>query len=283
MKKLWLGLLILMSSGFKIVGGADDNVKFEIIILSYNNAKWCIQNLKSAVEQQYPHFHVTYVNDCSTDGTGDIIEKFVRDNNLQDQVRVIHNKKRCGAMANWYHTICACDNSTVIVNLDGDDRLAHVHVLKKLANVYENYDVWLTYGQFIEWPHGSQGWCVPMPKNIVKNNAFRDFVHMPSHLRTYYAWLFKKVKREDFEYKGKFVEMTCDQAMMFPMIEMAGERHAFISEILYLYNANNSLSDHRISENSQRFFSKVIRAKKRYDRLQSPDIPLKIGKPLYNK
>lgn len=284
MKTIWMSIVLLGVWTQSTIGKyADDAIEFEIIIPSYNNAQWCIQNLKSATSQKYPSFHITYIDDCSTDGTGELVEKFVHDNHLQDRVRIIHNKKRQGAMTNWYHAIRACDDHIIIVQLDGDDMLAHPQVLEKLATIYSQYDVWLTYGQFIEWPNGSQGWCVPMSANIVKHNAFRDFVHMPSHLRTFYAWLFKEVKREDFEYKGKWVEMTCDQAMMFPMIEMAGDRHAFISEIMYLYNSNNALSDHIINENSQRFFSQVIRAKKRYARLPHPIIPLKVGKPLYKK
>jgi glycosyltransferase involved in cell wall biosynthesis len=261
----------------------DDKIEFEIIIPSYNNAEWCIKNLQSAVSQRYAHFHVTYVDDCSIDGTGDLVDAFVRDNNLQDKVTVIHNKKRCGAMANWYYTISLCPDHKVVVNLDGDDRLAGPNVLSYLAKMYQTYDIWLTYGQFVEWPQGGRGWCVPMPTHIVENNAFRDFEHMPSHLRTYYAWLFKKIKKEDFMHEGQFVPMTCDQAMMFPMMEMARERHACIAKTLYFYNATNGISDHRINEKCQRDFSKIIRAKKRYPRLEEPAVPLRSDKPLYRK
>ena len=55
---------------------------------------------------------------------------------------------------------------------------------------------------------------------------FRDYVHMPTHLRTFYAWLFKKINLEDLLLDGEFFKMTGDQAILYPMIEMAGERHA---------------------------------------------------------
>lgn len=261
----------------------DDVIEFEVIIPSYNNAQWCIQNLQSAVSQTYPHFHITYVDDCSTDGTGEMVEKFVQENNLQQKITIIHNKKRCGAMANWYYTISTCPDYKVIVNLDGDDMLANPQVLSHLAKIYRNYDVWLTYGQFTEWPQGGRGWCKAMPKDVIENNEVRYFEDMPSHLRTYYAWLFKKIKKEDFMHEGEFVPMTCDQAMMFPMMEMAGERYAFISKILYLYNATNTISDHRVNEKCQRDYSKIIRAKERYQRLDKPEIALRPGKPGYKR
>lgn len=277
-------LASLCVSGMQAQQYKDDCIEFEIIIPSYNNAQWCIQNLQSAVRQTYPHFHITYVDDCSTDGTGEMVEKFVRDNHLQNRVTIIHNKKRCGAMANWYYTISTCPDHRVIVNLDGDDRFASNFVLSYLENIYKNYDVWLTYGQFTQWPHPVKGWCKPMPEEVVKTNTFREYVHMPSHLRTFYAWLFKEIKKEDFMHEGKFFAMTCDQAMMFPMIEMAAERHAFISKILYYYNNSNTISDHIADEGAlQSSLSKVIRAKQPYARLAEPAIPLKPGKPLYKK
>lgn len=262
----------------------DDVIEFEIIIPSYNNAPWCVQNLQSAVSQVYPHFHVTYIDDCSTDGTGEMVEKFVKDNNLQDRVTIVHNKKRWGAMANWYYTISICPDHKVIVNVDGDDMLADRQVLAHLAKIYKNYDVWLTYGQFTQWPNPARGWCKPMPEEVVKNNTFREYVHMPSHLRTFYAWLFKKIQKEDFMHEGQFFAMTCDQAMMFPMIEMAGERHACIRKVLYIYNNSNTMSDHVADEGAlQSSLSKVIRAKTPYTRLAEPAIALRPGKPLYKK
>src|SRR5207248_697575 len=202
------------------------------------------QNIHSAVTQEYPYFHVTYVDDCSTDGTGELIDTYVQQYELQDLVTVIHNKKRCGAMANWYYTISLCPDHKIVLNLDGDDMLAHPQVLTKLAEIYKNYDVWMTYGQFTQWPKGGTGWCKPMPADVIASNCVRYFPDMPSHLRTFYAWLFKKIKKEDFMHEGELVAMTCDQAMMFPMMEMAGERYAFISEILYFYNTMNQASDH---------------------------------------
>src|SRR5438045_6333580 len=102
---------------------------------------------------------------------------------------------------------------------------------------------------------------------IVKNNAFRYFQHLPTHLRTFYALLIKKIKTEDLLYLGNFYPMTWDQVMMFPMIEMAGERHKFISDIMYIYNDENSISDHYVSRQLQAYLAQIVRGKKRYQRL----------------
>jgi hypothetical protein len=61
--------------------------------------------------------------------------------------------------------------------------------------------------------------------------------------------------------------MTWDQAMMFPMIEMAAERHAFISEPIYVYNMANPINDNKVDPQLQRDLEALIRAKPPYKRL----------------
>ena len=60
--------------------------------------------------------------------------------------------------------------------------------------------------------------------------------------------------------------MASDLAIMFPMLEMAGNRQEFISEILYCYNDKNPISDHKIRRKEQILSAKEIRQKKRYNR-----------------
>jgi len=53
--------------------------------------------------------------------------------------------------------------------------------------------------------------------------------------------------------------MTWDMAMMFPMIEMAGERHQFIPDIMYVYNDANNISDHHVSRQFQAYLAQLIK------------------------
>jgi glycosyltransferase involved in cell wall biosynthesis len=269
-KNSLVGIFVLMQSLI-----LANPIEFEIIIPSYNNERWCVGNLLSAVRQKYPLFHITYINDCSTDATGTLVDAFIQAHNLQDKITVIHNTERKGALENLYNAIHACEDHKVIVTLDGDDMLAHDEVLHRLESIYANYNVWITYGQFQEWPNGRTGFCEAMPTDIVKKNAFRSHPNLPSHLRTFYAWLFKKIKRDDLVYRGTFYEMTWDQAMMYPMMEMAGERHAFIPDVLYHYNAINSISDHRVNKGLQGMLAQVIRSKNPYTRLPAWDATVK--------
>jgi len=241
-----------------------------IVTPSYNNKEWWEWNLKSLLNQDYHNYYIIITDDCSTDGTGDSIENYIKTNNLEGKVKLIKNNERRGALHNLYTMIHSCPNEALIATVDGDDALADPTVLKKLNHIYSTQDVWLTYGQFMEHPSGTKGWCTPMPTDIVKNNAFREHEHIPSHLRTFYAWLFKSIKLEDMLYNGEFYKMTWDYAIMLPMIEMAGERHLCIQDqILYIYNNANSISDHKISRQLQAHLAQIVRAKNRYQRLPS--------------
>ena len=51
---------------------------------------------------------------------------------------------------------------------------------------------------------------------------------------------------------------------MFPMLEMAGNRQEFMQDLLYVYNDQNPISDHKIRRREQILVAKEIRRKKRY-------------------
>ncbi len=248
---------------------------FVIVIPSYNNKKWYEQNLRSALSQNYPHFRIIYTDDCSCDGTGELVEAYLAQNDHDHKVCLIKNDTRRGALHNFYTMIHMTDDDDIIVVLDGDDWLPDNNVLTRLSNIYSSGEIWLTYGQFKMHPSGIHGWASPMPHDVVANNDFRNFQHIPTHLRTFYSWLFKKINLEDLLYEGDFYPMTCDMATMYPMIEMAGERHKFVPEIMYIYNDQNSISDHHINKQLQSHLDQVIRKKDRYKRLERK--PLHIG------
>ena len=158
----------------------------------------------------------------------------------------------------------------VVVTLDGDDALRDPTVLTTLAAHYSNpkKEVWLTYGQFISKNCNKKGWNRPYPEFIVRQNRFREYMHIPSHLRTFRAWLFKKIKQDDLKYENRFFEMTWDRAFMIPMLEMAGERHECIQTVLYTYNDDNPISDHMKNAQQQLFLDHVIRHYPKYAKIE---------------
>jgi len=242
-----------------------------IVVPSYNNTAFCEQNLRSIYEQEYTNYVVIYVNDCSSDDTLQKVQKIVQEYDQGWRTIVINNTVRRGAMENLYKAIVSCDDRVVIVTVDGDDWLANSQVLSYLNAVYQNGDIWLTYGQYKEHPTGEIGFCSPFPHKVIRYNTFRKTSLPVSHLRTFYAGLFKRIDPKDLkESAHKFYSMAWDKAMMAPMLEMANSHHKFIQDVLYIYNNNNPINDHRVNEHLQHNLARSILTKPPYHPLHNP-------------
>lgn len=240
--------------------------KFVVLICSYNNSKWVEENITSALDQNYNKFRIIYINDASKDDTLERLEAAIEKHEKKNLVKIINNSINQGAMSNIYHTIHNhIQDDEIVCLLDGDDFLANNNVLSFLNKVYlaKKNKCWMTYGQYRGYPNGNVGQC----KNYSRRKSFREQPFLCSHLRTFYAWLFKKIEKEDLEYKGEFLNVAWDVAMMLPMLEMASNHYVCIPKILYLYNENNPISDFRIKLERQQFLANYIMSRQSYSSL----------------
>lgn len=239
-----------------------------VIVPSYNNAQWFALNLHTIFFQKYKNYTVIYIADgCEStgyDGTGEYVEEYLAQHDHEKRCTLIKNKDRKGALYNLYHAIHSCPDDAIIVTLDGDDWLYHDQVFALLNDLYTENAIWLTHGRFVEYPTGRHYWSECIPEHIIKNNQFRSF-KCASHCRTFYASLFKRIKVEDLMSNGEFYPMTWDQAMMFPLCEMAGEKQWYVEDHIYVYNTANQINDYKVNAQLQRDLEKEIRAKKPYN------------------
>ena len=117
------------------------------------------------------------------------------------------------------------------------------------------------------------GWCKSIPKDMVAKNNFREFGFYAAQPRTYYAWLAKKVKKSDLvDEKEKFFFVSGDAALMFPMLEMAGERFKFIEKVLYTRNVETPINVFKTDKTLQQDIVRLVRNKPKYERLNETDI-----------
>ncbi len=246
---------------------------FVVVVPSYNNEKWIKKNLSSILEQRYDNFRIIYINDASTDGTGLAAEKFFKEHVLSIPYDLWNNSRNLGASENIYQAVMSCENDEIIVMVDGDDWLAHDHVLERLNEVYADPDVWMTCGnhlQYIPYTFIKADAAGEIPKEILESNSLRAYVQIKyplSHLKTFYTALFKKVKFEDFQIDGHFFDCTSDVAMMVPMAEMAGPHYRHIRDILYIYNHVSPLNDDKILYDRQQECLKNICSRPPYQQL----------------
>lgn len=235
-----------------------------VLIASYNNAKWYKKNLNSALGQRYANYRIIYVDDCSSDGTGNLVEQYLKQHPRGRKVLLIKNKIRKFKMANFYEAIHGlCRNEEIIVELDGDDWYAFDGVLRVINYVYNNFSVWLTYGNIIKWPSDSPNYLPLLPERLVKGATFRLWGNRQYDIRmqprTFYAGLFKKIGRQDLSYGGQFVLAAADVAMMLPMIEMATPHFMCIQYPLYVYNTQTFIRDFDVRPQQQMAIDRYVR------------------------
>jgi glycosyltransferase involved in cell wall biosynthesis len=247
--------------------------KFVIVTASYNNKKWYQKNIDSIIEQTYNNWRLIYIDDCSTDKTGELVQNFINKHQIQKKVTLIHNKQRKGHLYNQYHAIQSCDNDEIIVIVDGDDWLANNNVLNYLNDIYQDQNIWMTYGQF-EYSTGKRGFCSNLVISSNNENSIRSHQTpwIVSHLRTFYAGLYKKIHKKDLLYNNKFLPCCADLATMIPMLEMAGNRFKFINEILYVYNQANSLNFFKTKRKLQLHLTSLIQKMKPYKKINSLEV-----------
>ncbi len=241
-----------------------------VVIPSYKNKDWYERNLESIFIQNYHNYRVIFIDDASPDGTGKLAKAYVKEKGQQERVTLLLNSTRVGALANLYKAIWMCSPQEIVVTLDGDDWFSNENVLSKLNEVYSREDVWLTYGQFAFYPEGSRGWASQVPDDIIRNNAFREYPWCTTHLRTFYAGLFHKIKIDDLLHEGEFYPMAWDLAMMWPMLEMSGWHSRFIPDVLYIYNISTMLNDIKVDPTFQQNLGFTTRWKPKYTPIERP-------------
>ncbi len=245
---------------------------FVIIVPSYNNSEWVDKNLNSIFSQAYTNYRVIYIDDCSSDNTYELVKNYVEQHNLCDRITIIKNSLRKGAMANHFTAGHMCMDHEVMVHLDGDDWFKHDHVLQKVNQAYADPNVWMTYGQYEIYPGGKVGICREFPPIVHEKNIYREYEWISSALRTFYAWLFKRIFVKDFLYHGMWFSVNCDRIIMYSLLEMARERCRFIPDILYVYNCVRPENDYKQHLLLQWHCNHVICSRPKYTRIhKSPD------------
>lgn len=203
-----------------------------VIVPSFNNKDYYQHNLDSVFSQTYDNFHVIYINDCSTDGTGELVERYLDENNVRHRVHLMHNKCNRGAMANLYRAIHMCHDTDLVVILDGDDAFLHENVLASIERIHREHNCWVSYAQFLNLPENKaveaglsvMGYAAPTPIEVIKNKSYRQHPWSWSGLRSFDAWLFKQIRLEDLldrrpGHEGEFFSVCYDNACFSPCLK----------------------------------------------------------------
>ena len=238
---------------FKPTPFAIKNHSFTIVVVGSNNGAHVAKTLSSVFAQNYENYRLIYIDDASNDGSHDLARDLIYDSHHLGQVTLVRNEERLGVLANISRAVQACADDEIVVVLQGEDWLAHEWVLQRLNTYYADPDLWLTYGQYRDYPTYQLGIC-----HEFKEEKFRTQPFAASHLKTFYAGLFKKIRESDFIFQGKYLPACSELAYMIPMLEMAKDHSHFIPEVLYICNRSASYKEDREAQTRSEKFIRAL-------------------------
>ena len=221
------------------------------------------------MNQNYDNYDIVYVEDASTDRTREMVRKCEKNWDFKKGVfKLICNAENIKALPNLHSAVNCANPGSIILALDGDDWLVNSEVLNKLNKIYQDDEVWITAGSYLE-SFGGSVVSPQIPDGYWKGNIRHKHWSF-SHLRTFRRELFMSIEKKDFiDHDGDFFKFTWDRVIMYPMVEMAGPEHFRpINQIMYIYNRENPLAVDRIHRQEQLRIESVLKNKKPYDRLK---------------
>ena len=137
------------------------NIKFSIIIPTYNSEKYIEKCLENVLSHTHKNIEIIVIDDCSTDNTVKVLEKY-------ENIKLYKTKEnsRQGAATNIGLEHCSGD---YILFIDSDDSLYDINVIERIAdkiNSSNNPDI-IYLGMKVE---GRRNLELILSHQITKNN-----------------------------------------------------------------------------------------------------------------
>ncbi len=240
-------------------------LKFKVVVPSYGEPDWLERCLASIAWQKYKNYDVCVLDDASgSERSQKIIEKYCHRYGWKG----VFNTERKGALHNIVAGIAVlnCVDSDVIFHIDGDDCLATEHAFQLVADKYAAYDTYLTYGQYLAWPITEYGISGMVPDDILRNKSYRQIPWFFSQPHTFKYFLWRQIRDQDLrDPSTKEYWRTCsDRALFYPLLEMAGSKIHYISDIIYIYNRGNPLCVAEVAREEQLRAARLICIQEKY-------------------
>lgn len=247
--------------------------RFIVIVTTYNVVDWITMNITMIKYQSFTNWKCLIVDDGSTDGTYETLLTLTQNDNNFQVIQTEDYEQGQGAAYLKAIKSFIFEKEDIIVEVDGDDWLSSCFVLAYLDQVYRQESIWMTYGQYQEYPLGNLGghYQMYLDNAVDSTNTYREAPFPYSHLKTYKYHLLERVRERDLidPLTRKPWNKAWDHALCLPMVEMAGKNRIYRCEdILYTLNRSDSLQNE--GKNSHRLQKEVeqrIRTQKRYSRL----------------
>jgi glycosyltransferase involved in cell wall biosynthesis len=237
-------------------------INFHIITPAYNCQDDIKQTLWSVFGQTYKNWHMTIIDDMSTDDTANVVNEFSKQHGFENKVSLISRNEKYGEVRN---TLDICKNlpgETIVIRLDAGDWLTDLGCFRILKEIYERFDpavLWTSH----RWAWSNKNISGPINPHIsLYKQPWRS-----SHLKTFKVKDFRGLNPENFfDSDGNYIMIACDQAVFLPMMERARRNQRPLIHLpvtMYHYSIDLEKPDLFSSERSisQKHSAEWIRAR----------------------
>ena len=200
------------------------DVDLMIVISTYNNGKYIEECLNSVIKQEGTYsYHITIVNDGSTDNTREVLEKYIHYKNIT----IMHQENQGAAEAR--NRALKNINGKYVMFLDSDDMLPE-KAIQKFMDTALQYDADLVEGGFETfWDDGKRERTVYC--DSVKKVPFYE-IHSYAGMRVIRSELLKKFCFP----KGFYYEDIVILKLLAPLCK----RVYFIPDVIYRYRMHTT-------------------------------------------
>jgi len=209
---------------------------FTIVLVAHNAVSWCEQALRSVFEQDYERYRVVFVDDGSVDGTLEKAQQFIVNNKQDYRVIAIRNDSPLGPIGSLYRAAEHCQDSEILIPLAGQDWFVHDGVLSRLNQIFQNPDVWVAFGQSIDYPTYRTQSAPFFDVRAIERSGFQSLTDFSCPALAFYASIFKSISLPDLFVDGRFSQLS--QSYVIKLLEQSGGRTRSLDEPFVFANVS---------------------------------------------
>lgn len=177
--------------------------KISVIIPVYNVEKWLNKCVDSILAQSYENFEVILVNDGSTDKSGDICDKYLKEDNRVKVFDILNSGQSVARNIGLKEA-----KGDYILFIDSDDYISDKAIIEKFINILDSNNYDFIYTSYCRFEDGNEEKITEiLPINLtndeIKNKEGKDILVDLLNKNSFHHAPYLKVCRKEFILNNK--------------------------------------------------------------------------------
>ncbi|MES5954331.1 glycosyltransferase [Bacillus fungorum] len=212
------------------------NPKISVIIPTYNLKNYLKETIDSILQQDYGNLEIIVGDDCSTDGTKEMIQQYYNN----PKIKYIRNEVNLGVRLNAYKLLHEYADGKYVLCINHDDYLTqNDYISKAITLLEENPNVSLAFANveiIYQGSHQKQCTTINIPSITNGTDYFLNYeTQRYPHITSFLTSVFRKDKAI---HMGCFTEETQSQDMFLYLKMMLAGNIGFIKDCVGTYRVH---------------------------------------------